>query len=150
MSIDGIKVRSALIEDVPSIFDLVKELAIYEKAEHEVLVDENYYLEAFTAGLFDALVATKDNEIIGICLYYTTFSTWKGKMLYLEDFVVKESFRKLGIGQLLYDELVSLAKTQEFKLMKWQVLDWNEPAIKFYQKNMATIEKEWWNCKVVL
>lgn len=149
MGLDSINIRTASIDDIPSIFSLVKELAIYEKAEHEVIVDEGYYREAFTAGIFDALVATVQDETIGICLYYTTFSTWKGKMLYLEDFVVKEAYRQKGIGQLLYNELISLAKSEGYKLMKWQVLDWNEPAIKFYEKNKAAIEKEWWNCKVI-
>ena len=70
-------------------------------------------------------------------------------MLYLEDFVVRETYRQNGVGQLLYNELVSIAKAEGLKLMKWQVLDWNEPAIKFYEKNEAVIEKEWWNCKLV-
>ena len=149
MSLDSISIRTATIEDIPSIFSLVKELAIYEKAEHEVYVDMAYYKEAFTNGIFDSIVATINGDIIGICIYYTTFSTWKGKMLYLEDFVVREAYRQNGVGQLLYNELVSIAKAEGFKLMKWQVLDWNEPAIKFYEKNQAVIEKEWWNCKLV-
>lgn len=149
MSLDSIKIRTASIDDIPSIFSLVKELAVYEKAEHEVYVDEDYYRQAFNDGIFDALVATDKDDVLGICIYYTTFSTWKGKMLYLEDFVVREAYRKKGIGQLLYDKLVAFAKTDGFRLMKWQVLDWNEPAIKFYEKNEATIEKEWWNCKVI-
>jgi len=149
MSHDSISIRTAATNDIASIFSLVKELAIYENAEHEVLVDEAYYREAFDLGIFDAIVATIKGEVIGICIYYTTFSTWKGKMLYLEDFVVKEAYRQKGIGQLLYNELVKIAQQEGFKLMKWQVLDWNEPAIKFYEKNEATIEKEWWNCKVI-
>jgi len=150
MSLDSISIRTATIKDIPSVFALVKELAIYEKAEHEVYVDVAYYKEAFIKGIFDSIVATINGDIIGICIYYTTFSTWKGKMLYLEDFMVREAYRQNGVGQLLYDKLVSIAKAEGFKLMKWQVLDWNEPAIKFYEKNEATIEKEWWNCKVVL
>jgi GNAT superfamily N-acetyltransferase len=149
MSLDSINVRTARPEDISSIFSLVKELAIYEHAEHEVLIDEDYYREAFTNRIFEAIVATDNDRIIGMCLYYTTFSTWKGKMLYLEDFVVKEAYRQKGVGQLLYDKLVGIAKAEGYKLMKWQVLDWNEPAIKFYEKNQASIEKEWWNCKII-
>jgi GNAT superfamily N-acetyltransferase len=142
-------VRTARPEDISGIFSLVKELAKYEHAEHEVLIDEDYYREAFTNRIFEAIVATDNDRIIGMCLYYTTFSTWKGKMLYLEDFVVKEAYRQKGVGQLLYDKLVGIAKAEGYKLMKWQVLNWNEPAIKFYEKNQASIEKEWWNCKII-
>ena len=149
MSLDSINVRTARPEDISGIFSLVKELAKYEHAEHEVLIDEDYYREAFTNRIFEAIVATDNDRIIGMCLYYTTFSTWKGKMLYLEDFVVKEAYRQKGVGQLLYDKLVGIAKAEGYKLMKWQVLNWNEPAIKFYEKNQASIEKEWWNCKII-
>ncbi len=78
-----------------------------------------------------------------------TFSTWKGKMLYLEDFVVKEAFRKKGVGQVLWNKYIDIAKEKDCALVKWQVLDWNEPAVKFYEKNGATIEKEWWNGKII-
>jgi len=82
-------------------------------------------------------------------LYYMTFSTWKGKMLYLEDFVIKKGFRRLGIGQLLFDAFLETAREKGCKLTKWQVLDWNETALKFYEKNNAIIEKDWWNGKII-
>ena len=77
-----------------------------------------------------------------------TFSTWKGRCTYLEDFVVKREYRKSGLGQLLYDRFLEESKAVNSTMARWQVLDWNEPAIKFYQKNKAVIDKEWWNCKV--
>lgn len=75
--------------------------------------------------------------------------TWRGKFIYLQVFVVKEALRQEGIGQLLFDEVVSIAKQSGAKLLKWQVLDWNTPAVKFYEKNRAMIEKEWWNGKIM-
>ena len=78
-----------------------------------------------------------------------TFSTWKGRMMYLEDFVVNPEYRGQGIGQQLFDSFIAEAKAQDCNLVKWQVLDWNEPAVRFYERNKATIEKEWWNGKIV-
>ena len=86
-----------------------------------------------------------DGKIVGIIIYYMTYSTWKGKMLYLEDFVVNQQYRKLGIGQHLFDAFLKEAKDKGARLVKWQVLDWNEPALAFYKKNKAIIEKNWWN-----
>ena len=79
-----------------------------------------------------------------------TYSTWKGRMFYLEDFVVLEAYRRLGLGQMLFDAFLQEAKDQQCRLVKWQVLDWNEPALRFYRKNNAVIEKEWWNGKIFL
>ncbi len=145
----GINIRLARAADLPFIYQLVRELAIYEKAEDQLLIDTAYYQKEFEKGTFEAIVAESDHEILGICIYYMTFSTWKGRMLYLEDFVVRSEHRKRGIGQLLYDAFLERAKEKNCTMVKWQVLDWNEPAIKFYEKNGATIEKEWWNAKVI-
>ena len=82
--------------------------------------------------------------------YYLTYSTWKGRMLYLEDFVVLPDYRRFGIGQLLFDALLEVARNKRCKLVKWQVLDWNQPALNFYRKYDAIIEKEWWNGKIFL
>lgn len=144
-----INIRQADYQDMEAVFALVKELAIYEKARHEVTVDADYYKECFENGVFEATVAEKNGSIIGICIYYMTYSTWKGRMLYLEDFVVKEQYRQLGVGQMLFDHFITVAKEKKCLLVKWQVLDWNTPAIKFYEKNGATIEKEWWNGKII-
>jgi GNAT superfamily N-acetyltransferase len=143
------KIRKATLLDLPQIFQLVKDLAEYENAPQEVTANLELYEKCFSDKIFECLVAEYNGKIAGTCIYYMTFSTWKGKMLYMEDFVVKEEHRGKGIGQLLYDKYLQIAKEKGCALAKWQVLDWNKPAIDFYKKNNATIEKEWWNVKVV-
>jgi GNAT superfamily N-acetyltransferase len=146
----NIKIRKIKVSEMQKAYELVRELAIYEKAEESLTIGLEEYNKQFEEQLFDILVAEHNSTIIGMALYYPTFSTWKGKMMYLEDFVVQEAFRKSGVGQLLFDAFLEEAKTQDCKLVKWQVLDWNEPAINFYKKNNATIEDEWLSCKIFL
>ena len=144
---DKINIRRATIQDIPSIHGLVRELAIYEKEEAAFTATLEQYQVDFSENVFQAFVAELQGQIAGMALYYMTYSTWKGKMLYLEDFVVKSEFRKKGIGQLLFDAFVQEAKDLDCKIFKLQVLDWNEPAINFYKKNNCIIEQQWWNCK---
>ena len=141
--------RFARHEDMPAVYDLVRDLAIYENALESLTFDLEGYYKCFKEGIFESIVAEDDGAIVGACIYYMTFSTWKGKMLYLEDFVVKEAHRQKGIGQILWNEYLKIAKEKDCALVKWQVLDWNDPAVKFYEKNSATIEKEWWNGKII-
>ena len=141
-------IRTATLKDLPFIHNLVRELAIYEKEENEFTATLAMYENDFTENVFQSIVADVNGEIVGMVLYYLTYSTWKGKMMYLEDFVVNEKFRGRGIGKLLYDAFIQEAKDKNCMLAKWQVLDWNEPAIQFYTQNNAIIEKNWWNCKV--
>jgi GNAT superfamily N-acetyltransferase len=94
-------------------------------------------------------VAELNDEILGMALYYMTFSTWRGSMLYLEDFYVSENYRSAGIGQLLFDAYINEAKERGCKMVKWEVLDWNTEAIKFYERNGAVIEKQWWKGKII-
>ena len=145
-----IQIRPANTGELPAIHDLVRELAIYEKEEAAFTATLEDYQRDFADGVFQSIVAEKEGQVIGMCLYFLTYSTWKGRMLWLEDFVVRQAYRKHGIGQLLFDALQVRAKKMECRLMKWQVLDWNEPAIRFYEKNNAIIEKEWWNGKLFL
>ncbi len=148
-TLNNILIREATKDDLSQVFQLVKELALYEKAPKEVTATLLDYEEAFADDIFQALVATHDDKVVGIAVFYMTWSTWKGRMLYLEDFVVRKQFRKFGIGQKLFDAFIDRARELKCSLVKWQVLDWNEPAIAFYEKNHATIEKEWWNGKIV-
>ena len=149
MDSNKIIVRSALVSDLTSILDLIVELAVFERAENEVVVTLDELTKDFQDGVFEVQVAVAENgEILGMTLYYLTYSTWKGKMMYLEDFVVRPAFRRRGIGQLLFDATISEAKRQGCKLMKWQVLDWNDTAIEFYKKYEATFENEWLNVKL--
>jgi len=144
------KVRKGQKHDIPAIYELVIELAIYEKEREAVTASLQDYYNLFDSKLYSFIVAEEENKIIGAAIYYDTFSTWKGKMLYLEDFIVVESSRQLGVGQLIWDAIIAEAKARNCKLLKWQVLDWNTPAIRFYEKNKAIIEKEWWNGKIIL
>jgi len=143
-----IHIRKAKQEDINAIFSLVKELAIYENALDQVKVDVAYYLKEWEKNTFDAIVAEMDGQVIGTCVYYMTFSTWKGRCMYLEDFVVREKYRRYGVGQLLYNRFLEESKSADSTMVRWQVLDWNDPAVKFYEKNEAVIDKEWWNCKI--
>lgn len=145
-----INIRCATKDDLPAIHNLVRQLAIFENAEEEFTATlEEYHLN-FGEGRFEASVAEVDGKICGMALYYLTYSTWKGSMMHLEDFIVEEGYRSLGIGQLLFDETLLQAKAKGCKLLKWEVLDWNEGALRFYIKNKAIIEKEWWNGKIFL
>lgn len=142
-------IRVAIHGDEQAIFELISELALYEKAPDQITnTAEQLAIDLFVDNICDAIVATYDDVIVGFALYYFSYSTWKGRCLYLEDFYVKESMRKLGIGQLLFDEVVSIAKTSKVKRMDWQVLEWNEPALKFYSKNDAILDGEWINGRI--
>jgi len=143
------KIYEAELKHIEGIYKLIEELAIYEKARHEMTLTVADYARLFSENAFESIVAVQNKEVVGTCIYYDTFSTWKGRMLYLEDFVVRSDHRKSGIGQLLFDHLIKIGKDNEYALVKWQVLDWNEPAINFYKKNKSVIDKEWWNCKIV-
>ncbi len=142
----NIEIRPAIPTDVQSIFELIKELAIYEKAPDQVSnTPEALARDLFEKNLCQAIVALQDSEIVGFALYYTSYSTWKGACLYLEDFYVKQDQRRLGIGKLLFDEIVQIAQKTNVKRMDWQVLDWNEPALQFYKKQGAILDAAWVN-----
>ncbi len=142
-------IRKADTNDLKAIYDLVVELAVYENEPNAVTATLADYEKNFNAQVFQTIVAEHNGKVIGTCIYYITWSTWKGRMVYLEDFVVTEAYRKQGVGQLLFDQFLVEAKEMNATMVKWQVLDWNEPAIRFYEKNQAIIEKEWWNVKII-
>ena len=149
-------IRPGKPEDIPQVFELIKELAIYEKAPNEVEVTLTQMEEwGFGADKqFDFFVAdtstssVPNGKIVGIALYYYKYSTWKGKCLFLEDIIVTESERKNGYGKQLFDAVVQVAKKDKVKRMEWQVLEWNEPAINFYKKTPTVFDDEWINCKL--
>jgi GNAT superfamily N-acetyltransferase len=148
----NIIIRKATIEDIKAVHALVYELAVFEKAPEAHTATVADYLNDFSKGIFESHVAvdTEGGHVVGMILYYMAYSTWKGRMLYLEDFVVTESYRQFGVGQMLFDTYLEVAREKECRLVKWQVLDWNEPAIRFYKKNNAIIEDEWYNGKIFL
>lgn len=141
-----IQIREAKPGDQKEIYLLIKELALYEKEPEEVINSEvELYNHLFEEKICHALVAEKNNEIIGFALYYMSYSTWKGKCLYLEDFYVKENTRKEGVGSQLYNAVIEVAKSNKVRRMDWQVLDWNQPAIDFYVKHNAQLDNHWIN-----
>lgn len=141
-----ISIRQAVIGDEQTIFELIKELARYEKAPEQVTnTAEQLATDLFQDKICDAIVASKNNEIIGFALYYISYSTWKGRCLYLEDFYVQENHRKFGAGGMLFDEVVEIAKQMGVKRMDWQVLEWNQLALDFYKKRNAILDPEWMN-----
>ncbi|MDM1555715.1 GNAT family N-acetyltransferase [Chryseobacterium indologenes] len=143
-------IRRAIQEDCASMLELIKELAEYEKALHEVTVT----LEEFTedgfgkSPVWGAFVAELNGEIVGISLYYDRYSTWKGRRLYLEDLVVTERMRGKQIGKLLFDATVEHGKNNAYSGMVFQVLNWNEPAINFYKKYNPKFDDEWLNVSI--
>jgi len=148
MKKSAVEIRVGVKKDVPRVLELVKELAEFEKAPHEVInTVELMEQDGFGPNpIFGLFVAEVDGQIVGISLYYWRYSTWKGKRLYLEDIVVTESMRGAGIGKQLFDRTMQHALDENCSGMMWQVLDWNEPAINFYKKYGSKIDGEWMNC----
>ncbi len=142
-----IKLRVAKKEDCGRLLELVRELAVYERAPDEVSVTLNEFEEAGFGPnpVWKAFVAENEGVIQGFGLYYIRYSTWKGCRLYLEDLLVTEQMRGKGIGKLIFDRLIEEAMEKGFNGMSWQVLDWNEPAINFYKKYNAPLDGGWLN-----
>ena len=144
-----ISTRPAKLGDETEIFNLIKELALYEKEPDQVTnTVEELKQHLFEENICNAIVAQKDNQIVGFALYYTSYSTWKGKCLYLEDFYVKHKYRKLGIGSMLFKETIKIAQKMKAKRMDWQVLDWNDIAINFYNKHRTELDSGWINGRI--
>ena len=153
-----VQIRPARHSDVPEMVNLIRELALYEKALHEVTVNEAHFTESGFGPypVWWALVAVipasegAGERIVGFALYYIRYSTWKGQRMYLEDLIVKEAWRGKGIGSRLMDALIDIAKERQFSGMMWQVLGWNESAINFYRKYNARLDGAWINCSLEL
>lgn len=148
-----IKIRKARQADCPRLMELIQELADYERSPDEVSVALEHFRESGFGEnpVWWALVAESNETIIAFALYYIRYSTWKGKRMYLEDIIVTEKSRGLGVGKQLFDRLVEEAKEKKLNGIVWQVLDWNEPAIRFYKKNYnAKLDKGWINCSIEL
>ena len=146
----SIIIRDAVREDVPTMFELIKELALYEKAPEQVTnTVEQMYVDGFGDNpIFGTIVLEVESEIIGMALYYFRYSTWKGKRLYLEDLIVSETMRGRGLGEKLLESVIEKARQTACTGLMWQVLDWNEPAINFYKKFGAKFDEEWVNVNI--
>ena len=147
----NITIRKAVKEDCRRMLELIKELAVYEKEPTAVTVSFDHFVESGFGEnpVWWAFVADIDGRVEGFALYYIRYSTWKGQRMYLEDLLVTEKLRGLGVGKLLFDQLFEEAKEKKFNGIAWQVLDWNEPAINFYKKlGNVSFDNEWVNCSV--
>ena len=140
-----ITIRQAAEDDFPAVLSLIRELAEYEKELHKV-TNTVGQMKA-EKDLFRCYVAeTENGEMAGMVIFFFVYYTWVGKSLYLEDIYVRESFRKQGIGSLLMDKIFEIARAENCRRVRWQVLDWNKPAIEMYRKCGAVISGEWLNC----
>ena len=143
-------IRKAVQEDCEPMLELIKELADYEKALHEVTLTLDQFIEdGFgKSPVWGAFVAEFNGEIVGISLYYDRYSTWKGRRLYLEDLVVTENLRGKQIGKKLFEATLEYGKSNQYSGMVFQVLNWNEPAINFYKKYSPKFDDEWLNVSI--
>ena len=149
-------IRKAIQADCHRMMELVKELAVYEKAPDEITVQFDHFVESGFGKnpVWWALVAETTHpdgikEVQAFALYYIRYSTWKGQRMYLEDLLVTEKLRGQGIGKLLFDQLIEEARNKNYNGIAWQVLDWNEPAINFYKKlGSVQFDATWMNCSL--
>ncbi len=140
-------IRQGTPDDVGAVLQLIKELAAYEKALEEVQINKAQLLaDGFgEKPLFGLLVVEVEQTIVGFALYFYRYSTWKGKLLYLEDLYLKPEARQQQLGTRLFEALTQIARKEKCQRIVWQVLEWNEPAIKFYEKIGAKFDGEWVN-----
>lgn len=138
-------IRKAFKKDMPSVLELIQELAIFEKEPDAVVVTvDDLVRDGFSENpLFQCFVAEVDSEIIGMALFYYRYSTWKGKTIHLEDLIVKENKRGTGAGFALYKEIIKQGKAENVRRIEWNVLDWNTTAIDFYEKSGAKVLSDW-------
>lgn len=145
-------VRRAVATDCERMMELIKELAIYERAPEQVTVSMQHFVESgFGANpVWWAFVVEVGGVVQGFALYYIRYSTWKGQRMYLEDILITEQARGQGYGAMLMHALIDEAKQRKLNGIVWQVLEWNEPAFNFYRKFNAEFDPEWVNASLVL
>ena len=138
-------IRKATEKDMPFVLELIQELATFEKEPNAVVVTvADLVRDGFSEHpLFHCYVAEKENTIIGMALFYYRYSTWKGKTIHLEDLIVKADQRGSGAGFALYKEIIKQGKKDKVRRIEWNVLDWNTPAIDFYEKSGAKVLDDW-------
>ena len=139
------KIRKATQRDMPFVLELIQELAAFEREPEavEVTVDDLIRDGFSEPPLFNCLVAENENTIIGMALFYYRYSTWKGKTIHLEDLIVQANQRGTGAGFALYQEVIKQGKKDNVRRIEWNVLDWNTPAIAFYEKSGAKVLSDW-------
>jgi GNAT superfamily N-acetyltransferase len=145
-NIEMLSIRPATQEDIPLILQFVRDLAEYERApEQAVAKAEDLLRDGWgTSPKFRVLLAQWDGEPAGFALFFYNYSTWQGRPgLYLEDLFVRPAFRGRGIGKALLVELAKIAVNENCGRFQWQVLDWNQPSIDFYEALGAKKLSEW-------
>jgi GNAT superfamily N-acetyltransferase len=149
-----LSLRFATPEDAPAIYRLVSELAKYEKLEHELISKPADFqrILADSHSKVEVLLALWSDKTVGFALFFENYSTFLGKPgLYLEDLFVLSEFRTRGVGTALMMRLIEIAQTRKYGRVEWTVLDWNEPAIKFYSEKIgANLMSSWRICRVAL
>jgi len=127
--------------------ELIRELALFERAPDEVTVSLLHFEESGFGErpVWWAFVAEIDGVVMAFAIYYIRYSTWKGQRMYLEDIIVTKDMRGKGLGSLLFERLIEEAQEKKLNGIVWQVLDWNEPAFRFYEKYHATFDAGWVN-----
>ncbi|HKX87190.1 MAG TPA: GNAT family N-acetyltransferase [Flavobacterium sp.] len=138
-------IRKGTQNDMAAVLELIKELAVFEK-EPDAVVVTVADLERDGFGerpLFHTFIAEEEGAIVGMALYYYRYSTWKGKTIHLEDLIVKEDKRGTGAGFALYKEIIKQGKKDQVRRIEWNVLDWNQNAIDFYEKSGAKVLDDW-------
>lgn len=146
MAIHHPHIRKAVKGDEHQIMDLVQELAAYENAPDEVInTPQQLAIDLFQDKICECFVYEIEDKIVGMALYYISYSTWRGRCLYLEDLYIQPQHRRKGIGKDLFECLIDEANKMGARRMDWQVLDWNESAIQFYKFIGATLDPEWLN-----
>ena len=138
-------IRKGQKEDMKNVMRLIKELAEFEKLPNEVEITEDHLIkDGFSDHpKFMTFVAEENNRIVGTALFYERYSTWKGSVIHLEDLIVTEQKRGLGVGMALYSAVLKYAYDLGAKRVVWDVLDWNKSAIDFYKSTGATILDDW-------
>jgi len=138
-------IRKGTEDDMPAVLELIKELAAFENEPDAVVVTAaDLIADGFgESPLFQTFVAEVDNIIVGMALFYYRYSTWKGKTIHLEDLIVTERMRGTGAGSALYKEVIKYGKSIGVRRIEWAVLNWNTPAIEFYERSGATIFSDW-------
>jgi GNAT superfamily N-acetyltransferase len=143
-------IRAGRPDDIKAIHGLIMDLAIYERAESEFVVSiEELTQDGFGPdAIYELIVAESGGEVVGMALWYVKYSTWKGKCGYLEDLMVADDYRKLGVGKALFEAVARESAKRGYLRLEWQVLDWNENAIGFYNRLGAELDGEWFNGKL--
>ena len=131
--------------------NLIRELAVYEKAPDAVTVTVEKLAEDGFGNhpFFHVILAILEGKTVGMAFYYYSYSTWEGKCIFLEDIIVKQDYRRKGIGGALFSDIIRISREENVARLMWQVLDWNEPAICFYRKYNAKFDPTWINVKLI-